>query len=364
MATDGPDHQRGPLPPGLERGAGSSAPMILPYKPQPELPRPASATSPGGLRLFRVWGITVFLHWSWFIVAMYQIQQGRGNYRSVFWSIAEYLSLFAIVLMHEFGHALACRSVGGFANRIMLWPLGGVAYVSPPPRPGAMLWSIAAGPLVNVALLPIFYALYAWSRGMGPDLREFTERVAVINLVLLIFNMLPIYPLDGGQILQSLLWFWLGRGLSLMVAACIGMAGAAGMLVFAFKFGGNWFFILAAFAGWRAWAGIQQAQRLLARKEARAALTPPAPIAASIRPSVPIGNAPAAAPLTPSRTAQCLHCGTQHNLTACLDCGRFAPIVAWMPVTVMPFEIPGAFSARPVVNPPVSPTSFESKDPG
>src|SRR5438477_7968109 len=71
------------------------------------------------------------------------------------WGVLEYLSLFVIVLIHEFGHALACRQVGGVANRIVLWPLGGVAFVNPPRRPGAYLWSIAAGPLVNVALIPI-----------------------------------------------------------------------------------------------------------------------------------------------------------------------------------------------------------------
>ena len=60
-----------------------------------------------------------------------------------------------IVLIHEFGHQLACRSVGGQTHDIVLWPLGGVAYVSPPQRPGAQLWSIAAGPLVNVILFPI-----------------------------------------------------------------------------------------------------------------------------------------------------------------------------------------------------------------
>ena len=49
-------------------------------------------------------------------------------------------------MLHEFGHALACRQVGGQADLIVLWPLGGVAYVNPPPRPGALLWSIAAGP--------------------------------------------------------------------------------------------------------------------------------------------------------------------------------------------------------------------------
>jgi Zn-dependent protease len=76
------------------------------------------------------------------------------------WNALEYVTLFGIVLLHEMGHALACRQVGGQANLIVLWPLGGVAYVSPPPRPGATLWSIAAGPLVNVALLPVLYFLW------------------------------------------------------------------------------------------------------------------------------------------------------------------------------------------------------------
>ena len=72
------------------------------------------------------------------------------------------------MLTHEFGHALACRSVGGTADNIMLWPLGGVAYVNPPQRPGATLWSIAAGPLVNVALaLPL---TVAWLRPPGVEL--------------------------------------------------------------------------------------------------------------------------------------------------------------------------------------------------
>ena len=69
-----------------------------------------------------------------------------------------------LILAHEFGHSLACRSVGGEANRIVLWPLGGIAYVSPPQRPGATLWSIAAGPLVNVALVPVLFVVK-----VGPD---------------------------------------------------------------------------------------------------------------------------------------------------------------------------------------------------
>src|SRR5579884_2652759 len=109
------------------------------------------------IRLFRFAGIDVFLHWSWFLIAVFEIRGGLRTYSSIGWNIAEDLALFVIVTIPEFGHALACRQVGGNANRIVLWPMGGVAYVDPPPRPGATLWSIAAGPLVNVALFPILW---------------------------------------------------------------------------------------------------------------------------------------------------------------------------------------------------------------
>src|ERR1700680_5312650 len=107
------------------------------------------------IRLFRFNGIDLSLHWSWFLVAAYEISGRQKTYSSLTWSVLEYLALFLIVMLHEYGHALACRQVGGTANQIMLWPMGGVAYVDPPPRPGATLWSIVAGPLVNVVLLPL-----------------------------------------------------------------------------------------------------------------------------------------------------------------------------------------------------------------
>src|SRR5580700_341298 len=137
----------------------------------------------GAIRLFRFSGIDVFLHWSWFLVAAYEIQTRKGSYSSLTWNVLEYLALFLIVMIHEFGHALACRQVGGTANQIVLWPLGGVAYVDPPPRPGATLWSIAAGPLVNVVLVPVFYVAGAAVKSSGagagsPDLVQLIHAVA------------------------------------------------------------------------------------------------------------------------------------------------------------------------------------------
>ncbi|HZU36390.1 MAG TPA: M50 family metallopeptidase, partial [Gemmataceae bacterium] len=114
-------------------------------------------TSPnrGEFRLCRVAGIDVFLHWSWFVVAIIEMRYRVGRYQDWIWNVAEYLALFGMVLLHEFGHALACRQVGGRVNRIVLWPLGGAAFVQPPQRPGAHLWSVVAGPLVNVLLIPL-----------------------------------------------------------------------------------------------------------------------------------------------------------------------------------------------------------------
>jgi len=222
----------------------------------------------GSIRLFRFSGIDVFLHWSWFVVAIYEIQGRTGRYSSVTWNVLEYLGLFLIVLTHEFGHALACRQVGGNANRIVLWPLGGVAYVDPPQRPGATLWSIAAGPLVNVVLAPLLGSSAVlthsvlWTAGR-PNFHEVITSLFWINVGLLAFNILPIYPLDGGQILRSLLWFVLGRARSLMVATILGLVGVAGFIGLALWRQDLWLGAIAVFMLMNCWGGLQHARALL-----------------------------------------------------------------------------------------------------
>src|SRR5437764_684376 len=215
----------------------------------------------GSIRLFRFAGVDLFLHWSWFLVAAFEISGRSGSYSSLSWNVLEYLSLFFIVMLHEFGHALACRQVGGRANEIVLWPLGGIAFVSPPPRPAAWLWSIAAGPLVNLLLVPVTVAAWLLARtrpDTGPDVDRFLEVALLMNLALLIFNLLPIYPLDGGQILQALLWFVLGRPASLTVASAVGLVGAVGIVAWAVAAGSIWLGVVAAFAALRCLAGFQQ----------------------------------------------------------------------------------------------------------
>jgi len=290
----------------------------------------------GAIRLFRFSGIDVFLHWSWFLVAVYEINARAGRYSSVAWNVAEYLSLFLIVMLHEFGHSLACRQVGGRANQIILWPLGGVAYVDPPPRPGATLWSIAAGPLVNVVLFPVLLTLGKLSRSFGwavtmPDFHQLLRAVFYINFGLLVFNILPIYPLDGGQILRSLLWFPLGRARSLLIATILGFVGVVAFIGLAIWVHDVWFAAIAVFMLLNCWNGLQQARALLrlAKLPRRAGFACPACKAAP--PVGAVWKCAQCAQLFDTFQTQgvCPHCGMQFPVTRCMDCGAAHPISDW-----------------------------------
>jgi Zn-dependent protease len=290
----------------------------------------------GAIPLGNVAGIRLYLHWSWFIVAAIEIETHSGRYSSIIWNVLEYLAIFAIVLLHEFGHAFACRQVGGTANQIMLWPLGGIAYVNPPQRPGATLWSIAAGPLVNVALLPIFWgALHVggaagWQDSM-PDFYEFLWAVLAINAVLLAFNLLPIYPLDGGKILWALLWFFMGRARSLLVATVIGFFGIAGYVYLTIRSGVTWAIVMAVFMGVNCWSSFKYARGILRfdKLPRRSGFACP-----SCRKAPPIGNywrcdACQHGFDTFATGAVCPHCGAAQGTTFCLDCHRFYPMREW-----------------------------------
>jgi Zn-dependent protease len=304
----------------------------------------------GSIRLFRFAGIDLFLHWSWFLVAAYEINGRTKTYSSLTWNVLEYLALFLVVMLHEFGHALACRQVGGTANQIVLWPLGGVAYVNPPPRPGPTLWSIAAGPLVNVALIPIIMGVGRMSLLLGwytavPDLRTLIHAVFYIDVLLLVFNILPIYPLDGGQILRSLLWFVFGRARSLTVAAIVGLVGVTAFIGLAFWSRDVWLGAIAVFMLMNCWGGLRHAQALsrFAKLPRREGFACP-----RCKSGPPIGalwkcGRCGQAFDTFQTQATCPNCATQFAVTKCLDCGAVHPMSEWFaPATSLTSTLPAS----------------------
>lgn len=312
---------------------------------------PASSNS---IRLFRVAGIQVSLHWWWFIVAIFEIYYRNRAYSSVVWNIAEYVALFVIVLMHEFGHALACRQTGGEADDIILWPFGGVAFVRPPQRPGAQLWSIAAGPLVNVALVPVILVLsWAYANlGLGggnADVAHFLRALWWINAGLLIFNLLPVYPLDGGQILRSLLWFVLGRARSLKVATVLGFVGIAALLVLAIWQMSLWMGLMLLFLGQQCLIGYRQSHALRALEQMPRHPEFTCPSCGEHPPAAAIWQCGACGHRFDAFATRgiCPHCNTavSRPTFSCLHCGASNPLDRWQK-----FPTSGRAGAPPIID--------------
>ena len=307
----------------------------------------------GSFRLFQFSGIDVYLHWTWFLAAWYFIGQRSGAYHSLTWNVAEYLTLFAIVLTHEFGHAFASRQVGGESREIVLWPFGGIAFARVPPRPAAELWAVAAGPLVNVALVPVFAAIF-WTMGAAefpkvlwdvdsffrllfyfPEPVRFVGMIYWINVVLLFFNVLPIYPLDGGQMLRSLLWFKLGKGRSLQVATIIGFVGVAGLLLYAIYKGRIFTGMIALFLAAECARSYKLSQHFLRLSRMPRHREFACPACGEPPPGGPHWTCRACGQeFDPFSThALCPHCQTPQEETACAHCGAAHPIARWEKTT-------------------------------
>jgi Zn-dependent protease len=170
-----------------------------------------------GIRIGRLFGIEVAVHPSWFIVlAFFAYSLATGFFPRVYpdwspvstWSVALIATvlLFVSVLAHEFGHSLVARSQGIPVRGITLFILGGVAQLGrEPDTPGREAWMAIAGPLVSAAIGGLTLAgAYLIS---GPDqLVALLAYLGFANLTLLVFNLLPGFPLDGGRVLRALLW--------------------------------------------------------------------------------------------------------------------------------------------------------------
>ncbi|MDB5298398.1 MAG: hypothetical protein JWO87_61 [Phycisphaerales bacterium] len=293
-----------------------------------------------GLRVFRILGVDVCVHWSWLLALPLCVPFRNQIAQTTPWIVADAAALFVLVLLHEFGHALACKSVGGTARRIVLWPLGGLAFVTPPQRPWAVIWCMAAGPLVNLAIVPLTLAAFYLGQSfeVSHDLMAFIEFVVIVNLLLLAFNLLPFYPLDGGQILRGLLWLAFGRVPSLLVASAIGLFVGVVVLVLAAAFWNFWLFVTALFGAMQACTGMLQAWRL---RRILSGPRRPGFVCPNCRREPPVGDH--------WRCEKCAHrldafvdrfacpkCADPNRTIPCIDCGMKAPPEEWPALPPLP----------------------------
>lgn len=215
-------------------------------------------------------------------MAIYEIQTGLDRYSSLVFSALEYLALFGLVLLHEFGHAFANRQTGGTSENILLWPFGGIAFINAPMRPAAHLWGIAAGPLVNLVLVPVLWLVlhYGVPADASDDAWTLVAMVHYLNLALLVFNLLPVFSMDGGQILQALLWFKVGYVKSIHIAAAAGLVGGTALMAYGLlEYGPDLLLILVCL--WLlhgAWSAFRTSGRQLAEQAREGAASEAVPV--------------------------------------------------------------------------------------
>jgi len=200
----------------------------------------------------KIAGIKIFLHWTFPIIIFWIIFSNlrRGlNAEQVAWSVVFILALFVCVTLHELGHALAARRYHIKTKDITLLPIGGVARLeNMPEKPMQELIVAMAGPAVNFVIIILLF-IYLRLTKLPTDFSIITHvtgdnfllSLAIINVWLAVFNLIPAFPMDGGRVLRALLSLRLNRILATKIAVSIGQTLA---LVFVFLgFFGNPFLI-------------------------------------------------------------------------------------------------------------------------
>jgi Zn-dependent protease len=243
---------------------------------RPTLENPISWSLPLG----RIAGISVRVHvilLAFIIFTLMDAALPTGGGGLSFGLTALWLAfLFGIVLLHEFGHCAACRSVGGEANEILMWPLGGLAYCRPPNHWKAHFITAAGGPLVNVLIFAILAPILGAATGtwwgiaipnpfdfdVGPVAHSMLlmtlSIVNWLNAVLVLFNLLPIFPFDGGLIMQALAWPGMGYSRSMRLAVVTGYVGGACLAVLAIATRSWLLLFLALFGAWTCYVTSRQ----------------------------------------------------------------------------------------------------------
>ncbi|MEX0904715.1 MAG: site-2 protease family protein [Balneolaceae bacterium] len=197
----------------------------------------------GSLQLGRIAGIRVQIHWTfWFLIlfVVFVVLARGGNFEEILWSTAFILALFACIVFHEFGHALTARLYDIDTRSITLLPIGGVAnLVELPEKPRVEFIVAIAGPAVNVVIAALIWLTVPLEGFLGQDPETLQEELGVIsgqnfmfylftaNVIIVVFNLLPAFPLDGGRMARALLSIKLGRVKATRAAAALGKFLAA-----------------------------------------------------------------------------------------------------------------------------------------
>ena len=214
----------------------------------------------GALQLGKVSNIRIFVHWTFLFILVWvvflEIQKG-GNFESILFNLAFVLVIFLCVVLHELGHGLMAKRFGIKTTKITLLPIGGVASLEGiPENPRHELLVALAGPAVNLLIVLVLYFMIPVQGFLELHITELLEKLSeftlgnflfylfVANLGLVLFNLIPAFPMDGGRVLRALLAMGTDRVKATQIAASIGQSIAVVFLLLGMLF--NPFLILIA----------------------------------------------------------------------------------------------------------------------
>jgi Zn-dependent protease len=218
-------------------------------------------------------GIGVFIHATFLLIIVWV---GMSHWlagktlEATLAGLAFVMALFACVLLHEFGHALTAKKYGIKTRDITLLPIGGVARLERmPDDPKQELWVALAGPAVNVAIAAALFVWLLITNGLEPFSNlsmvkgSFVERLMFVNVALVLFNLLPAFPMDGGRVLRALLATKMEYTRATQIAAGIGQ-GMAFLFGLAGLFSNPFLLFIAFFV----WIGAAQESSMVQMKSA------------------------------------------------------------------------------------------------
>lgn len=238
-------------------------------------------------KLGRAFGIGIYVHWTFLLLPLYVFfaNLGGGHLTLAVFSVLMLGSVFGCVILHELGHALMARYFGIATRDITLYPTGGVARLERmSERPWEEFWIAVAGPAVNVVIALLlaglllvsgdtdFARLLAIPRAtaiLADPVGSAVQLLLFSNVMLVGFNLLPAFPMDGGRVLRALLATWLGRLAATEVAAGIGALMAVGIFLGGLLSEGS--FVLVLIAVFVFFAGQQELAAVRFREMARQA---------------------------------------------------------------------------------------------
>ena len=237
----------------------------------------------GSFKIGSVFGIDVKVHWSFFLLLAffgYLAFRDSSSFVDAFVTVGVVVALFFCVLLHEYGHSLVAIRLGSEVQDITLLPIGGLARMkSLPERPIDEVKVAVAGPLVNVVLAPLFFGLALLIGGgfsVPTDIfsgvgswSEVFVALGTINVALVVFNLIPAFPMDGGRVLRGLLATRLGPVRATNISSTIGQGFAVLFILLGF-FSNNF---LLAIVGFFVFLGASGEAQLVRQREQMRGLT-------------------------------------------------------------------------------------------